>query len=105
MFSLPPPKESAEFTIRKIVTEDTGNFYITDHARLRMLERGITDRQIHLCISKGAMVRGPEFDRKNESGWTCTFRRQCAGSVLRAGCKLIQRQEGIVLVLTAFWEK
>ena len=105
MFSLLPPKESAEFSIRNIVNENTGQIFITDHARMRMLEREITDKQLHLCLSKGDMVRDPEFDRKNENGWKCTFSRICAGSVLRVGCKLIQRDAAIVLVLTAFWEE
>lgn len=104
MYALPPSKEHAEFSIRKIVNENTGLLFITDHARMRMLEREITDKQLHLCISKGDMVRGPEFDRKSEIGWKCTFRRVCAGRVLRVGCKLIRRKEELVLVLTAFWE-
>jgi len=70
-----------------------------------MLEREITDRQLQLCLSQGEMVRGPELDRKSEIGWKCTFRRECAGNGLRVGCKLIQRNKELVLVLTAFWEK
>lgn len=105
MNSLLPNKESAEFFIRKIADENTGQLFIMDHARLRMLEREITDRQLNLCISEGDMVRGPEFDRKNEIGWKCTFRRKCAGRVLFVACKLIQRDEETVLILTTFWEE
>jgi hypothetical protein len=70
-----------------------------------MLEREITDKQLQQCLSYGEMVRGPELDRKSEIGWKCTFRRTCAGSILRVGCKLIQRDEEMVLVLTTFWEE
>ncbi len=48
MRSLLPIKESAEFSIRKIADEITGQLFIMDHARMRMLERQITDRQLTL---------------------------------------------------------
>lgn len=105
MISLPTPKESAEFSIRKIAIENTRQLFITGHASMRMLEREITDKQLQLCLSQGEMIRGPELDRKSEIGWKCSFRRRCAGSMLRVGCKLIQRDEEIVLILTTFWEE
>ena len=88
-----------------IVTQDTGQFFIMDHARMRMLERGVTDKQVMLCIADGDLIKGPDLDKEHELGWKCMFTRVCAGAALRVGCKLVQREEETVLVLTAFWRE
>ena len=47
----------------------TDNIVIISHARMRMLKRGITRRQIELCVQKGTITEGPflgieNFDRR-----------------------------------------
>ncbi len=105
LLPFPAPKESVEYTIRQIVLQDTGRFFITDHARMRMLEREITDKHLLICIKEGELVSGPTLDKQHELGWTCVFSRICAGASLRVCCKLVQRDEETLLVLTAFWRE
>ena len=105
VLKLPSPKADAESMIREIAKNHTRQLAIMDHARLRMIERDVTDKQLFLCIIDGELIKGPTWDRKEEPGWKCTFKRHCSGASLRVGCKLVEREEGKVLVLTVFWRE
>jgi len=43
---------------------DSGNVFITEHARDRMLERGISDLEVIDCLRRGVIQRPPQADRK-----------------------------------------
>ncbi len=43
---------------------DSAKVFITEHARDRMLERGVTDLEVIKCLRRGVIQRPPQLDRK-----------------------------------------
>jgi hypothetical protein len=44
--------------------EDSSKVFITEHARDRMLERGVSDLEAIECLRRGVIERPPQTDRK-----------------------------------------
>ena len=43
---------------------DSAKVFITEHARDRMQERGVTDLEVIECLRRGVIQRPPQLDRK-----------------------------------------
>lgn len=50
--------------VRK-VAQDSGKVYFADHARLRMLQRGVNDMEVIMCLREGVIQRPPDIDAKS----------------------------------------
>ena len=62
--------------IRKIA-ETSGSVILTNHAKKRMIARGITRRQMDICIEKGVVTEGPFKNSKGD--WQLNITRVAAG--------------------------
>lgn len=49
--------------IRRLA-QDSSRVFFLDHARLRMLERGVNDMAVLTCLREGQIQRPPTFDKK-----------------------------------------
>lgn len=77
--------------------------YLMDHVEMRMLERGITRRQVFNVLRRGELIDGIEWCTKKESGWKCKINTLTAGVSVSVVPKLVSRPDGeVVLVITAF---
>lgn len=92
-----------EAELRRIATEATENLVISDHARMRMIERDITLGQIVKTIKAGGMICAPSWCAEKEKGWRCTFERINAGVKVTVVAKLIKQNENLCLIVTS-WE-
>ena len=96
-------KDDAVGAIQEIATADDGRLFMTTHVRQRMAERSILERQIVQRVRLGLPVDIPKWNTNEDSGWEVLFERVCAGSPLRVAVKLIENDEDLVVVMTAYW--
>jgi len=77
------------------------NIYLSQHAKERMLERGIDRHQVEYCLQNGVI---DEPAHKNTKGnWQCCLRCNHAGDLIRVVAALEQDEtERWVIVLTVF---
>lgn len=73
---------------------------VTDHARERMLERDISQRQLLNVLRKGAAISSPKWD-PSKASYVATMSYVSAGAHLEAVCAI--RDNSVqVFVITAF---
>jgi|SRR5690606_11602447 len=96
-------KEHAVSEIQRIAQDDTGKIFILDHAHMRMIERGITTRQILKVLRHGEVIDGPTWVADKERGWKCEFKRISAGECLHVIAKLTERGDNCCLIITVYW--
>ena len=96
-------KVDAISKIQEMAELDTGSIFFLDHAEMRMIERGITRRQILNVLKRGEFFGEVEWCTKEERGWKCKFRDISAGERISVVAKLVERQNGeLLLVVTTF---
>ncbi len=79
------------------IAEDTGRIFIVPHGTKRQRQRGITRRQIELCLQKGSIVEGPFL---NEHGnWQVTMHRYAAGEEIECPVAIEWRHRLIVITV------
>ena len=89
--------------IRQLATGSTGRFFFLNHAEMRMVERGITRRQVFNVVRDGKLVEGPEWCSKVECGWLCKYHWITGGAAITVVVKLIERSdEQNAIVITTF---
>jgi hypothetical protein len=93
------PQDQALATIRTLAS-DSANVMWSDHASKRLIERGYTATQVHKCLRDGAAIEGPVFDTKVRPGWLCTLETVAAGQWIKVVCKLVETDDGYILVVT-----
>jgi Domain of unknown function (DUF4258) len=62
-----PPREWTNISLQRHVralAADSARVFITDHARSRMLERGVNDLEVIECLRRGVIQRPPQVDRQ-----------------------------------------
>lgn len=94
--------QEVEAEIRRLARDSSIDVIILDHARMRMLEREITDRQIFNVLKNGDLIDGAKWDAEKERGWKCKFRRVTAGVEVTVVAKLIKRESATCLIVTVF---
>lgn len=67
-----------------------------------MSERGITLTQVLKCLRYGEFVEGPVLDSDKQLGWKSTQRTLCAGIWIEVVSKLIEQDDGYLIVITAY---
>lgn len=86
--------------IREIAA-DSGNVFITPHAKSRMKERHITRTQVLECLRRGVIA---EPAHENVQGnWKCTLRHIHAGDMVRVAAAIEKDEDGNwIAVITVF---
>ena len=95
-------KDGAVEEIRRIAKEDSSKVIVLDHAKIRMMEREITSRQIYNVLKNGEPKCAPEWDTEQEKGWKCRLSRVTAGTAVTVVAKLVERDENVCLIVTVF---
>ena len=80
------------------IAADTGSIIVVAHARKRQRERGITRRQIELCVQKGTVTEGPFMNA--HGNWQVTLFRHAAGEDLT--CVVAIDWPSRLIVVTAY---
>jgi hypothetical protein len=90
----------AEKRIRK-AAQASENVILGNHARQRMLERGIDDVDVHRVLRTGGIVEDPEPAETGE--WKCKFVQKVRGG-RDVGVVVIILRDGKLFVKTVEWE-
>lgn len=98
-------KHEAVDEIKRIAREESSSVDLLDHARERMVQRGITTKQIFNVLKNGQQVGDVRWDSKKEPGWRCTLRRITAGVEVTVVAKLVTRENSTCLVVTTWGEE
>ncbi|MDP2120686.1 MAG: DUF4258 domain-containing protein [Hoeflea sp.] len=100
MTETPPRHLSASAALRIVrdIASDTGNIIVVTHARKRQRERGITRRQIELCVQRGTVTEGPFMN--THGNWQVTLFRHAAGEELN--CVVAIDWPSRLVVVTAY---
>jgi Domain of unknown function (DUF4258) len=77
---------------------DTSRIVVIQHAKERQRKRGITRRQIELCLQKGSIIEGP-FPNPH-GNWQVNMYRHAAGEEVT--CTVAIEWASRLVVITAF---
>jgi hypothetical protein len=80
--AIPPDQPDAlsepdALAVVHLLAADTDNIVVISHGRKRGRQRGITRRQIELCVQKGTITEGPFVNRYGN--WQMNLYRHAAG--------------------------
>lgn len=79
----------------------SANVYVTSHARVRMLQRNITLKQVLCCLRAGFIFESAHLDIKGD--WRLTMRHLIAGDDVKVAVALKQGACGkMIAVVTVF---
>jgi len=83
------------------IAQHSENIYLSNHARIRMRERGITRAQVEYCLRNGHL---DEPAHKNIRGnWQCRLQCVHAGDWIRVAVALEKDEaDQWIMVLTVF---
>lgn len=95
-------REEVESEIRRIAIHDTAAVIVLGHAKDRMLQRGITSRQVLRVLVDGVLDSPVEWDTQKDRGWKCRFCRTTAGIKVTVVVKLIESGGRRCLVITVW---
>jgi hypothetical protein len=95
-------RDEVEAEIRRIARTETIAIITLDHAKDRMLQRGITSRQVLRVLAEGALDSPIEWDTSKDKGWKCRFCRTTAGLKVTVVVKLIETGGRRCLVITVW---
>ena len=95
-------REDVETEIRRIANEVSARVVLPPHARDRMLQRGISTRQVFNALRFGSLDSAVEWDTNKDKGWKCRFSRITAGVPVTAVVKLIEQNGHRCLVVTVW---
>ena len=93
---------NVEAEVRRIAGESTKDLVLLDHAKDRMLEREITERQSLNVLKNGDIMDAPKWDTEKERGWRCQFRGIAAGIDVTVITKLVKRDNTMCLIITVY---
>jgi len=82
----------------KRLAANSDNIIVVNHARERQNQRGITRRQLELCLQKGVITEGPF--RNQHGNWQVNMYRNSAGEEVT--CTVAIEWERKLIVITVF---
>lgn len=82
----------------RLLAEDTGNIVVIPYGRRKAGRRGVTRRQIELCVQKGMPTEGPFLNQ--HGNWQMNLYRHAAGEEIT--CVVAIDWPARVLVINAF---
>lgn len=85
--------------IKKVraIAKDSHRVVITRHAKQRMRQRRINDRQVLECLRKGHIAEPAHLTIQGD--WKATLEQQCAGDVIRVAVAIERQEDGDLAVV------
>lgn len=99
---LPIPSNQVESEVRRIAQHESFKVFTLDHAKMRMIQRDISIRQIIRVLCDGALTQAPSWDTEKEKGWRCVFAGVTAGIKVTVVVKLVKRNGHACLIVTTY---
>jgi len=91
----------AKQILKEIVEADDGRVFFARHAEQRMVERGITRKQVLCCMKNGRFAEEPH--RGPGGDWKMTLDSVSAGDVITVVAALdYDHERNITIVITAY---
>ena len=78
---LVPPTDSAALKVIREIAKNSAGVFFTEHAKRRMRERGVVNRQVLDCLRHGKVDESAARDI--QGNWKCTLRHFVAGQLIR----------------------
>lgn len=105
-------KEEVRSIIADLANTDSSKVVLLDHAEDRMLEKGMSYKQVLQVLRLGKVHTRVEWDPHTSDkgrishGWLCVLKRHTAGRVVRVVCKLVDEngKTGPCLIITVYAE-
>jgi hypothetical protein len=82
----------------RVLAEDTGNIFVIPYGWKKAGQRGITRRQIELCVQKGTPTEGPFLNQ--HGNWQMNLYRHAAGEEIT--CVVAIDWPARILVINTF---
>lgn len=95
-----PTRTKAQEILKELAK--LGRVRWSKHARERMKERKVTDKQVLTCLEKGKVTEDPVLANKAgvEAGYDVTVERSVAGEYLRVGvCLRFDQSAKVITVI------
>lgn len=100
----PIPLTMSDATMQRIIrrlAQDSGNVFLTPHARKRMRQRKITLLQVVKCLQSGSISEPAHQDIRGN--WKCTLAYRWAGDEVNVVASLDRDENGDwIAVVTVF---
>jgi hypothetical protein len=81
----------------RVIIKDSHNVVLTKHAKKRMKQRRINDRQVHECLRKGRIAEPAHLTIQGD--WKATLEHQCAGDMVRVAVAIERQEDGDLAVV------
>jgi len=85
----------------RTIAEETGNIFITRHAKARMKQRRISQTQVYACLRQGVISESAHEDLGGD--WKCTLAHRHAGDEIHVAAAIRKDENGDwIAVVTVF---
>ena len=81
----------------RAIAKDSSRVVLTKHAKQRMRQRRVSDRQVHECLRKGRIAEPAHLTIHGD--WKATLEHQCAGDVVRVAVAIERQDDGDLAVV------
>lgn len=81
----------------RAIAQESHRVVITKHAKLRMRQRRINDRQVFECLRKGRIAEAAHLTIHGD--WKATLEHQYAGDVVRVAVAIERQEDGDLAVV------
>lgn len=81
----------------RAIAKESDRVVITKHAKQRMRQRKINDRQVFECLRKGRIAEPAHLTIQGD--WKATLEHQCAGDVVRVAVAIEEQEDGDLAVV------
>jgi hypothetical protein len=81
----------------RAIVKDSHRVVITRHAKQRMRQRRINDRQVLECLRKGLVAEPAHLTIQGD--WKATLEHQCAGDMVRVAVAIERQEDGDLAVV------
>ena len=86
----------------RVIATDSNRVVLTKHAKLRIKQRRINDRQVFECLRKGRIVEPAHLTIQGD--WKATLEHQYAGDVVRVAVAIERQDDGELAVVATVME-
>lgn len=104
MGTVQPMQLSDAGFLRKLraIAMDSHRVFLTNHAKRRMRQRRISQRQIFECLRKGRICEPAHLSIHGD--WKATLEHQYAGDVVRVAVAIERQEDGEMAVVVTVME-
>jgi len=104
MGTIQPLRLSAAGFLKKLraIVKDSSRVVLTKHAKQRMKERRINQRQVMECLGKGRICEPAHLTIQGD--WKATLEHQYAGDLVRVAVAIERQEDGELAVVVTVME-